>query len=287
MRNWLPLFFGLSLLLSCNSTPLKEYSDSDVEYISKTNTWIQKSDGSIIKESFVINDELFDGVTPHRREVIVDEDGHVITSSVYKGNVLLQKGDFTKAPHEVEITYTPAHPENDTGHTFYMQRLLKSDGETAFIKDESKTIIAEFIYDKQGNPIKRYDWENGKRVLQMIDKFPVENAIVGYSWLTSYRFRPDITFKIRNKTGYTVTESIKVYYKCIRGDEIVDSDSQYVTAYGGWDNNMIKTITIETRVNDIDRFTYPVPDDLGLRLIVTYEDGSVLYDGMIPCKIIN
>ena len=94
MRNLTYCILGLLLFIGCNSTPLKEYSDNDVEYNEKTNTWIQKSDGSIIKESFVINDELFDGVNPHRRVVKIDENGHVITSTLYRGNTLLQKGDL-------------------------------------------------------------------------------------------------------------------------------------------------------------------------------------------------
>jgi hypothetical protein len=113
--------------VGCDSTTLKEFSDNDVEYDQKNNTWVLKSDGTTIKESFVINDELFDGVNPHKREVIVDEDGHVITSTLYRGNTLLQKGDFTKAPHEIWITQTASHPDNTSGETIIMQQLLKPE----------------------------------------------------------------------------------------------------------------------------------------------------------------
>lgn len=289
MRNLTYCILGLLLFIGCNSTPLKEYSDNDVEYNEKTNTWIQKSDGSIIKESFVINDELFDGVNPHRREVKIDENGHVITSTLYRGNTLLQKGDFSKAPHEIWVTQTASHPDNTSGETIIMQQLLKPDGKLIYYMKSNKQRVAEVLYDKDGNPVKSYEWYNGKRVVHMADLFPAESIAAGYSWSTGgYHLLPGITFKLRNKSGHSITDNLRVYYKFIRDDEIVESDYTYVTADGGWDNNLLKPVKIiGWKVNDIDKIKYPHPKDFGLRARITFEDGSVVYDDVIPFQSID
>jgi uncharacterized protein YcfL len=70
MKKYLFSILCIIFFVGCDSTTLKEFSDNDVEYDQKNNTWVLKSDGTTIKESFVINDELFDGVNPHKREVI-------------------------------------------------------------------------------------------------------------------------------------------------------------------------------------------------------------------------
>ena len=287
------LFFLISLLsfIACNQT-WKEFSVADIEYDENSNTWGLKSDNSVIKENFVTNDGLIDGM-PFRREITVDENGHVLTAKHYINNELIMEGDFKKAPLEIENTIYPSHPtmgDPDFG-LYYANKKRTAAGSTTLIKNKNRSVVREYIYDKEGKLVKQYDWENGKRKITMSDLLPVEDLIVGLVATTSAStyFTPGAIFKLRNKTGYTITSSLELPYKLIKDDEILSNDYKYISSAAGWDDNMTRSVVITTSKVVYKRNELPKLDNkpTGEIIVITYEDGSILYEGPIISKIIG
>ena len=284
MKKFISIALGLILLSACNSAPVKEFSDADVEYIQKSNTWIQKVDGTTIKENFVVTDELLYDV-PHRREVKVDENGVVISSDLFRGSIKIQHGDFTKAPHETWFTLYPSHPDNQSGGILYMQRLITSSGYTVYIKDANKATVGEILYDNNGNILKSYDWENGKRVVHLADLLIPEKMNIGYERnYDSFGLSPVVEFKLRNKSGKRIDESvINLFYEFIKDDEIIDSNHELLSTAGGWEDNICQQV----RIRCLKRLYGDEYGNVTLRVVIKFKDGSVLYDGPVPNKIIN
>lgn len=291
MKTKLLYFICLLSFIACNQT-WKEYSDADIEYDENTNTWFLKSDSSVIKENFITNDGLIDDM-PFRREITVDENGHVQTAKHYIGDELIMDGDFKKAPLEFERAVFPSHPtlgDPDLG-LYYTNTKRTATGSTILLKNKNRVVIVEYIYDKEGKLVKQYDWEDGKRKITISDLFSVEDLKVGLVATTSAStyFRPGVIFKIRNKTGQTITKYLDISYKLIKDDEILASDSKLISSEAGWDDNMTKSVVITISKVVYKRNELPKLDNkpTGEKIVITYEDGSILYEGPIISKIIG
>lgn len=287
MRTKLYLLFLVAFWFGCKPS-FKEISDADIEYIEDLNTWRYKSDASTIKENFVCNDAKYDydGISfTFKRVVTVDEEGHMLTLKQYKDDKIIREGDYKKAPNEYIETIYPEHPAAmpmyKDQNKIYKECFSKTpNGTTIFYKDRYDNIEAEVLYNKEGEIEKIYEWRNGKRVIPMSDLFEIENIKTGYILHYNLDMRPAIHFKLRNKTGHTITSSIELNYKFILDDEIIYSSSKFVNSDAGWENNLVKSIEIDSYEGiDIVKFNKESPKVI---VVITFDDdGSELYRGTI------
>ena len=290
MRTNLYLLFLVAFWLGCKPS-FKEISDADIEYIEDLNIWRYKSDASTVKDNFVCNDAKYDydGLSfSFKRVVTVDEDGHMLTLKQYIDDKIIRDGDYKKAPNEYIETIYPENPismppykEQKKIYKLFYTRT--ATGSTTLIKNNLNTTELEYICDKKGDVEKIYEWKNGKRVVPYSDYFTIENVVTGYE-IYSYDLEvcPGVKFKIRNKTGNTITSTLRLDYKFINNDEIIDSGMKLVSSDAGWDNNMTKTVAIRT-FKDVG-FTNYHNKKLNVKVVVTYEDGSIAYQGKLSIK---
>lgn len=114
----------------------------------------------------------------------------------------------------------------------------------------------------------------------MIDLFEIVEINTGFRT----DFVPMARIKLRNISGKSIDKKIEIRYVIIYNDEIIDEWFVYVHNKFDipWDDKLSKTIEIHCRNYQFKL----LPKEGSLRTKIVFEDGSLIYDGLIHNKFI-
>lgn len=115
---------------------------------------------------------------------------------------------------------------------------------------------------------------------KMIDLFEIVDINTGFRTA----FVPMALIKLRNVSGKSIDKKIEIRYVIIYNDEIIDEWFVYVHNSFDipWDDKLSKTIEIHCRNYQFKL----LPKEGSLRTKIVFEDGSLIYDGIIQNKFI-